>query len=194
MDTPTIAEYYREADPRKRKALLEQALASGEDMEANGIRREIWEARYKDDGTNVADGYLKFWMSMEFNKNAGSRWFGVKSAQKEIRKELDSVKYTEFLNKSELHKELLYRECCHLIKLYMDLCKTDRSYNSMLCGIITIKEDDAKAKLQKDIYKQQYAFRRISVWRRSLSFLQKPPVKCMNCSFREKEDCRNNQP
>ena len=42
MDTPTIAEYYREADPRKRKALLEQALASGEDMEANGIRREIW--------------------------------------------------------------------------------------------------------------------------------------------------------
>ena len=37
-----------------------------EDMEANGIRREIWEARYKDDGTNVADGYLKFWMSMEF--------------------------------------------------------------------------------------------------------------------------------
>ena len=72
MDTPTIAEYYREADPRKRKALLEQALASGEDMEANGIRREIWEARYKDDGTNVADGYLKFWMSMEFNKNAGS--------------------------------------------------------------------------------------------------------------------------
>lgn len=153
MDTPTIAEYYREADPRKRKALLEQALASGEDMEANGIRREIWEARYKDDGTNVADGYLKFWMSMEFNKNAGSRWFGVKSAQKEIRKELDSVKYTEFLNKSELHKELLYRECCHLIKLYMDLCKTDRSYNSMLCGIITIKENDAKAKLQKDIYK-----------------------------------------
>lgn len=153
MDTPTIAEYYREADPRKRKALLEQALASGEDMEANGIRREIWEARYSDDGTNVADGYLKFWMAMEFNKNAGSRWFGVKSAQKEIRKELDSVKYTEFLNKSELHKELLYRECCHLIKLYMDLCKTDRSYNSMLCGIITIKEDDAKAKLQKDIYK-----------------------------------------
>ena len=68
MDTPTIAEYYREADPRKRKALLEQALASGEDMEANGIRREIWEARYKDDGTNVADGYLKFWMSMNLIK------------------------------------------------------------------------------------------------------------------------------
>ncbi|WP_274422875.1 DUF6553 family protein [Blautia sp. XA-2221] len=153
MDTPTIAEYYREADPRKRKALLEQALASGEDMEANEIRREIWEARYKDDGTNVADGYLKFWMSMEFNKNAGNRLFGVKSAQKEIRKELNSVKYPEFLNKSELHKELLYRECCHLIKLYMDLCKTDRSYNTMLCGIITIKEEDAKAKLQKDIYK-----------------------------------------
>ena len=194
MDTPTIAEYYREADPRKRKALLEQALASGEDMEANGIRREIWEARYKDDGTNVADGYLKFWMSMEFNKNAGSRWFGVKSAQKEIRKELDSVKYTEFLNKSELHKELLYRECCHLIKLYMDLCKQTALIIPCCAGSLPLRRMMQRQSFRRIFTKQQYAFRRISVWRRSLSFLQKPPVKCMNCSFREKEDCRNNQP
>ena len=46
MDTQTIAEYYRESDPKKRKALLDQAIASGEDREANQIRKEIWEARY----------------------------------------------------------------------------------------------------------------------------------------------------
>lgn len=29
MDTPTIAQYYRETDPAKRKELLEQAIARG---------------------------------------------------------------------------------------------------------------------------------------------------------------------
>ena len=45
MDTPIIAQYYREADPLKRKALLDEALASGEDREANEIRQEIWQTR-----------------------------------------------------------------------------------------------------------------------------------------------------
>ena len=29
MDTPIIAQYYRETDPAKRRELLEQAIASG---------------------------------------------------------------------------------------------------------------------------------------------------------------------
>ena len=103
MDTSIIAQYYRETEPEKRKELLEQAIASGEDQEANKIRKEIWEARYK--GTTneggIADGYLKFWMALEF---------------------------------------------------YMDLCEKDKNYNSVLCGLITIKKDSAKAKLQRDIY------------------------------------------
>ena len=28
----------------------------------------------------------------------------------------------------------------------------DKNYNSVLCGLITIKKDSAKAKLQRDIY------------------------------------------
>ena len=32
MDTPIIAQYYRETEPEKRKELLEQAIASGEDQ------------------------------------------------------------------------------------------------------------------------------------------------------------------
>ena len=104
------------------------------------------------DAVTMADGYLRFWMAMEYNRKAANKLFGVKSAVKEIRKELASVKFLEFQQKSELHRELLYRECCHLVKLYIDLCKTDRSYNSMLAGIITIKKEDVIAKIKKDIY------------------------------------------
>lgn len=153
MDTPTIAEYYREADPKKRRNLLEQEIEAGTDPEANQIRKEIWEARYSEmDEVTMADGYLRFWMAMEFNRKAANKWFGVKGAVKEIRKELNSVKFQELQQKSDLHRELLYRECCHLVRLYIDLCKTDRSYNSMLAGIITIKKEDVTAKIKRDIY------------------------------------------
>ena len=46
-DTPTIALYYREHDPLKRKMFLEQSIAAGEDEEANAIRKELWELRYQ---------------------------------------------------------------------------------------------------------------------------------------------------
>ena len=155
MDTPTIAAYYREADPMKRKKLLDQSEAAGEEPEANKIRREIWEARYHEKGENgsLADGFLKLWMAMEFNRNSGNRWFtGSRGARKEIGKELAAVKFHEIRQKSELHEQLLYRECCHLVDLYMNLCSHDKSYNTIICGIITISKDSAKAKLQKNIY------------------------------------------
>ena len=113
MDTPIIAQYYRETEPKKRKQLLDQAIASGEDQEANEIRREIYEARYKNttnDG-GIADGYLKFWMALEFNRNAGHKIFGPGKAQKEILKELDDVKFREIRATSPRDEELLYSEC-----------------------------------------------------------------------------------
>ena len=44
--------------------------------------------------------------------------------------------------RSDLYRELVGRECEHLVKMYMDLCQTDRSYNTILCGLVTIMKDD----------------------------------------------------
>ena len=100
----------------------------------------------------IADGYLKFWMALEFNRNAGHKIFGPGKAQKEILKELDDVKFREIRAKSPLHEELLYRECKHLVKFYMTLCAQDKNYNSILCGLITIKKESSEAKMKRDIY------------------------------------------
>ena len=155
MDTPTIAAYYRESDPMKRKQLLDQSIAAGEEPEDNQIRQELWEARYheRERTGRLPTVFLKLWMAMEFNRNSGNRWFtGSKGARKEIGRELAAVKFHELREKSDLHEQLLYRECCHMVDLYMNLCVTDKSYNTIICGIITISKDSAKAKLQKDIY------------------------------------------
>ena len=152
MDTPTIAKYYREKDPMERLKLLEQSIAAGEEPEENRIRKELWEIRYSDKaetGDTRADGYLGLWMTMEFNRNSASRFFGTRSAKKEIGKYLKKLKFQEFQEKGGLYEELLYRECCHLVLVYMDLCQTDKSYNTMIFGLIHIKEDSAKAKVQR---------------------------------------------
>lgn len=155
MDTPTIALYYREYDPMKRKMFLDQSIAAGEDAEANAVRKELWEIRYggkSEVAGSRADGYLALWMVLEFNKSASGRFFGAKSARKEIIKNLEKMKIREFQEKSELHRELLFRECCHMVKTYMELCEKDKTYNSTLCGIVPISEKNAKNKLQRDIY------------------------------------------
>lgn len=156
MDTPTIAAYYREADPMKRKKLLEESIAAGEEPEENAIRKEIWKIRYQDAAEqgagSRADGFLALWMIMEFNRDAGNKFFGGKGARKELKKTLDKLQFQEVQAKSDLHKELMYRECVHLVNLYLELCKSDRSYNTILCGLMKISEESARTKIQKDIY------------------------------------------
>ena len=155
MDTPTIAAYYREPDPMKRKALLEQSAADGEDDAGNAVRKELWEIRYgrKSDakGAERADAFLGFWMTLEFHRNADKKLFAAGRARREIQRELDKLQFAKTAAKSELHRELLYRECCHLVKLYMDLCQKDKSYNNMLCGLVSMSSESAKEKLKSDI-------------------------------------------
>ena len=161
-DTPTIALYYKEHDPMKRKMFLDQSIAAGEDEETNAVRKEIWEIRYggpSELGPDTrADGYLVLWMAMEYSKDAAGRMFGGKRARKEVEKNLARMKFKELQEKSELHRELLYRECCHMVKTYMELCEKDKTYNTTLCGIIPISEKSAKNKLQNDIYTTAVAF------------------------------------
>lgn len=155
MDTPNIAEYYRENDPLKRKAILQKSIEAGEEPENNAIREELWNVRYS--GTTStgtpADNFLRLWMTLEFNRDAGNRFFGQKKAKKEIMKDLNSLKFAEYESKSEAYQGLLYRECVHLLRLYMTLCQTDKSYNTYLMGIVTMKKESAEDKLRSDIYK-----------------------------------------
>ena len=135
-DTPIIALYYREHDPMKRKMFLDQSIAAGEDEEANAVRKELWELRYGEPSEAVsgtrADGYLALWMAMEYSKDTAGKLFGLKRARKEIEKNLARLKFREMQEKSELHRELLYRECCHMVKTYMELCEKDKTYNTTL--------------------------------------------------------------
>lgn len=156
MDTLTITQYYREADPAKRLALLNMSIEAGEEPELNEIRKELWNIRYQDKsevgGDTRADGLIALWMIMEFNKDSGRRLMGVRGGRKEILKQLDKMKFQEIRSKGKDYEDMLYRECCHMVKTYMELSESDKAYNSTLFGILKISSEQAKDKLKADIY------------------------------------------
>ena len=156
MDTPTIAAYYRESDPMKRKALLEQSIADNEDPEGNEIRKRIWEKRYagksSSDRNSRPDGYMALWMTLEYNKNASGGLFGKGRSRKEILKALSKTGIPDFQNGTELERELIYREVLHMVATYAALCEMDKTYGSLAFGLMNMKEKDVTAKLKNDLY------------------------------------------
>ena len=156
MDTPTITQYYREADPAKRLALLNMSIEAGEEPELNKIRRELWDIRYQDKselgGDTRADGLIALWMLMEFNRDSAKRFMGVRGDRKEILKQMDKMKFQEIRAKGKDYEDMLYRECCHMVKTYMELSESDKAYNSTLFGILKMSSEQAKDKLKADIY------------------------------------------
>ena len=54
--------------------------------------------------------------------------------------------------KSSLHKELLYEECCHAVRLYVSLCEKDRNYRNLFMGVMQMSDEKVREKLKRDLY------------------------------------------
>ena len=156
MESTLITEFYRSQKPQKRRELLEQAIQSGQEPEKNAIRKEILDLRYETKktwgSTDEVDTFMRLWMALEFNKEAVKSFMGQKSGRREILKNLDAISFLKIMKKSELHKELLYQECVHLVKLYISLCEKDKSYRNALMGLITMSDEKVEEKIRGDIY------------------------------------------
>ena len=156
MNTPLITEFYKVTKPQKRRELLEKSIQAGEDPEKNAIRLELISLRYPEQKNGKAkdpvDALLRVWMYIEFNRKASKSRMQMKSAQKEIRKNMDDIQFLQFMKKSELHRELLYEEVCHMLKLYMTLCESDKSYRNTFFGLLTMSDEAFRQKLRADVY------------------------------------------
>ncbi|MBQ1490896.1 MAG: hypothetical protein IIZ39_02955 [Blautia sp.] len=150
-------EYYKEANPVKRRHMLEKAIQDEGETEENKIRKEIYAVRYAKssqvDKKIPADSFLALWMMMEYNKNVGGGLFGmdIKRAQKEIRKHLKDAHIQEFLDKGGEYERLMKEELCHMVRVYMNLSLTDHSYGSTLFGLMKMGSDNLNDKLREDV-------------------------------------------
>lgn len=156
MNTPLITEFYKVTKPQKRREILEKSIQAGEDPQKNAIRLELISLRYpkqKNGRTKEpVDALLRVWMYIEFNKKNSRSRMHAANARKEIRKNMDEIQFQQILKKSGLHRELLYAEVCHMLKLYMNLCETDKSYRNTFFGLLTMSDEAFREKLRADVY------------------------------------------
>ncbi len=164
VESPIITRYYKEPDPVKRKRILQEAISTGEgDARENEIRKEIWKLRYQGKSQakkdTPADGFLALWMALEFNRNTSRGFFGadIRRACKEIRGHLERLKFKEYQEKGGIESEIFYKEVCHMVRIYIELCATDHSYNATIFGMFRMGAEQSKNKLQADI--RDVAFR-----------------------------------
>ena len=69
-DRRELRDYYTESSPARRRQILDAAMETQSDPEADEIRLQIWNLRYakaRENGkSGRADGYLKLWMDLRY--------------------------------------------------------------------------------------------------------------------------------
>ena len=156
-DRRELRDYYVESSPARRRQILNVAMETQSDPEADEIRLQIWKLRYakaRENGkSGRADGYLKLWMDLRYLAENPPGRFSVKKTQKRLERELEELGFFQFYDHSEQSRMLLFQECLHTARLYVKLCFSDRNYTSMILGMMPMKEGRVQDKVSKDLKK-----------------------------------------
>ena len=156
-DRRELRDYYVESSPARRRQILNVAMETQSDPEADEIRLQIWKLRYakaRENGkSGRADGYLKLWMDLRYLAENPPGRFSVKKTQKRLERELEELGFLQFYDQSEQSRMLLFQECLHTARLYVKLCFSDRNYTSMILGMMPMKEGRVQDKVSKDLKK-----------------------------------------
>ena len=147
--------YYAPVSGEERYKFLDAAIQD-EDSEANRFRLKLWEYRYgavaKNKGKPKMDGFMKLWMDLKFASGRTNAVFGVKSVIKEIKKDIKSLGFSELDQYDEVEKDLLYKELVQAGQYYLELCASDKSYNTELFGLKQISDEHFEQKIINDVY------------------------------------------
>lgn len=151
-----VVSYMRELDRKKRKAILDQAILEEGLSPENDLRRQLFEARYGLQSGTEVDHFVRGWMSMLY---LGNNTRGLFAARRTAR-EKASIRSDWKMDLAETFgstgRTVLYEEFYNLVRLYIDLCRNDRTYSSYLLGLGTMNEGSLAAKIARDI--RQTAF------------------------------------
>ncbi|MBR2189729.1 MAG: hypothetical protein IJ860_10055 [Eubacterium sp.] len=147
--------YYRETDRAKRKLLLDQAISEEGMTPENELRLHLYNSRYGDSeaaGREV-DIFIRGFMTLEYLKS-GSKFF---MSKRKVNKEMASVRSDWQFDKAAEYgaagQDILYKELCNLVLLYIQICRRDKAYGSILFGLGQVKEGTLTRRVSDDIFR-----------------------------------------
>lgn len=155
MEKPWEEEYYHEKSMKKRREILDRAVAEEGMSPENELRSKLLDARYgaaigKD--RNV-DYFIRGWMNLSMIPQ-GSR--SMRRRERDIKSVMDDWKFELASRYGGIGDKVLYEEFCNLTLAYIDLCLEDKAYGSVLLGIGKMNHDSLVSKIAADVYNIAY--------------------------------------
>ena len=151
MDAAWIAEYKKETDRARRKAILDREREAHGGTPEFEIREKIWKARYdKKKGMNIDYG-IRGWVNLQSAK----RRIYLPGEKTRLRREIDGIKndwqFPLCAEYGEVGEKALYDELFNISLFYFDLCEKDKTYNSVLLGLGHISDERRSVKIAKEV-------------------------------------------
>lgn len=146
-------EYYKELDPERRKALLDQDGGTALEDPLNKLRKYLWELRYVDPAnkTHRVDFFLLQCTNFLFLYKSTNWKFAQKSAAQEVRSAVSKMGFSQASQYGGAGENLLYMEFRNTISRYFSTC-SNHYYGRKLFGIMSSSDSEKKNQMAKDAW------------------------------------------
>ncbi len=151
MEAAWTFEYKRETDRTRRQNILTRISEEQPDSKELEIRKKLWESRYdKKNGYDV-DYFIRGFVNLQSLK----RRVYLPGEKYRMKKEIDGIKkdwqFELCASYGETGEKALYDELFNMTLLYIELCKRDKVYNSLLWGLGHISDTKQTQKIIAEI-------------------------------------------
>ena len=99
----------------------------------------------------VCDRFLGFWVDTQgFERTSGDSRWALRMARKDLGAFLDNKKIAAHFSVHWPDTRILYEQLYNSARRYLEACRTDRSYGTLLFGLMPMKADRLPGKMLAD--------------------------------------------
>ena len=143
--------FYRETDRSKRREMQARLVEEEGTTEKSECRKRLMDVRYdKKDGNDI-DYFIRGWVELSCIRDKGLFPGRKKAGARTAAEALKLWHQEEMLAKGREGELALCGELYNLTKFYIQLCKKDKVYGSVLWGIGHISEEKLAGKIASEI-------------------------------------------
>ena len=144
-------DYYRELDPRRRRAAFDGLCAGEPDDGANEYRRLLFEARHLDPKSPDRTLDRMLFQCVNFLQLCRSAWLFKGGAIKEVRRAMKELRFDLAGQYGEAGTGALYWEIRNAAARYLSTCESP-SYNRRLFGLAPSRPEARDDRVVRDIW------------------------------------------
>lgn len=142
-------QFYETTERGRRREILDRMIQLEGETEENLLRRSIMDGRYAEKNGQELDYFIRGWMILT---SLRSQFWGKRSMRKDAREALECWQMDRAAD--ETGRRAIGGELYNMTRLYIELCGSDRNYNSYLWGLGRISEERRNSKIEEELVRQ----------------------------------------